>query len=180
MSKGAFKIIPAGFHVHLSQLKIICSEERKWRKWVDDVLVHTLSPNVYRTKEEAFQAFNWFSEVGQWEKQFPEWERQLIIYVGAYAMLMIGKKLKKKYQLKDDVRISLYDECNYWIKSIQKKGGKFMGGNEPNLADLSVFAVLNSIEGCSAFEDLLQNSKIKTWFQQMKTVVNKNKLIAAI
>lgn len=42
---------------------IIYREERKWRKWADDTLVHTLSPNVYRTKEEALQAFNWFSEV---------------------------------------------------------------------------------------------------------------------
>ncbi|XP_044764612.1 prostaglandin E synthase 2 [Coccinella septempunctata] len=156
------------------------NEERKWRKWVDDVLVHTLSPNVYRTKEEAFQAFNWFSEVGEWEKNFPEWERQLIIYVGAYAMLMIGKKLKKKYQLKDDVRTSLYDECNFWVRIIQKKGGKFMGGAKPNLADLAVFGVLNSIEGCLAFEDLLKNSKIKVWFELMKTEVDKNKMIAAV
>ena len=29
--------------------------ERKWRKWVDDTLVHTLSPNVYRTPAEALQ-----------------------------------------------------------------------------------------------------------------------------
>ncbi|XP_045463904.1 prostaglandin E synthase 2 isoform X1 [Harmonia axyridis] len=156
------------------------NEERKWRRWVDDVLVHTLSPNVYRTKEEAFQAFNWFSEVGEWEKNFPEWERQLIIYVGAYAMLMIGKRLKKKYNLKDDVRSSLYDECNYWMKSIQKKGGKFMGGDKPNLADLAVFGVLNSIEGCLAFEDLLKNSKIKVWFDQMKIEVNRNKMITDV
>lgn len=38
-------------------------DERKWRKWVDDVFVHVLSPNVYRTPTEAFQAFTWFSEV---------------------------------------------------------------------------------------------------------------------
>ena len=30
-------------------------EERKWRKWVDDTLVHTLSPNVYRSPTEALQ-----------------------------------------------------------------------------------------------------------------------------
>lgn len=39
--------------------------ERNWRKWADDVLVHTLSPNVYRTREEALQAFQWFSEVSK-------------------------------------------------------------------------------------------------------------------
>ncbi|KAJ8975886.1 hypothetical protein NQ317_011357 [Molorchus minor] len=45
------------------------TEERNWRKWADDVLVHTLSPNVYRNREEAIQAFRWFSEVGEWEKK---------------------------------------------------------------------------------------------------------------
>lgn len=43
-------------------------EERKWRKWVDDVLVHVLSPNVYRTPSEALQAFHWFSKVSLIEK----------------------------------------------------------------------------------------------------------------
>ena len=28
-------------------------EERRWRKWVDDTLVHTLSPNVYRSPGEV-------------------------------------------------------------------------------------------------------------------------------
>lgn len=51
-----------------SQIELSCfREERQWRKWADDVLVHTLSPNVYRTKEEALQAFNWFSEVFAFE-----------------------------------------------------------------------------------------------------------------
>merc|ERR1712079_290555 len=34
-------------------------EERKWRKWVDEELVHSLSPNVYRSPGEALAAFNW-------------------------------------------------------------------------------------------------------------------------
>lgn len=41
------------------------SEERKWRKWVDEVFVHTLSPNVYRTIDESYKTFNWFSEVSE-------------------------------------------------------------------------------------------------------------------
>lgn len=38
-------------------------KEQMWRTWADDVLVHVLSPNVYRTRKEALQAFNYFSEV---------------------------------------------------------------------------------------------------------------------
>ncbi|KAF5290654.1 hypothetical protein FQR65_LT01944 [Abscondita terminalis] len=146
-------------------------EERKWRRWADDVLVHTLSPNVYRNKEEALQAFYWFSEAGEWEKHFPTWERYLMIYVGAFAMWMIGKRLKSKYNLKDNVRISLYDECNYFAKAIKAKGTQFMGGDRPNLADLAVYGILTSIEGCLAFQDLLQHSKIKNWYFLMKAAV---------
>ncbi|XP_049784550.1 prostaglandin E synthase 2 isoform X1 [Schistocerca cancellata] len=145
--------------------------ERKWRKWVDDVLVHTLSPNVYRTREEAFQAFNWFSEVGEWDKLFPAWERFIMVYVGAVAMWIIGKRLKRRHNLKDDVRQSLYDECNFWIKTIKKQGTPFLGGSRPNLADLAVYGALTSIEGCNAFADLLANTKIGPWYSAMKESV---------
>ncbi|XP_074032968.1 prostaglandin E synthase Su(P) [Leptinotarsa decemlineata] len=147
------------------------NEERKWRKWADSVLVHTLSPNVYRTKEEALQAFNWFSEVGEWERNFPAWERYLIIYVGASVMWLIGKRLKKRHNLKDDVRQSLYDECSTWTRAINAKGGTFMGGDNPNLADLAVYGVLSSIEGCTAFKDMLENTKISKWYYRMKETV---------
>ncbi|XP_030765857.1 prostaglandin E synthase 2 [Sitophilus oryzae] len=153
----------------------ISKDERKWRKWVDNVLVHVLSPNVYRTMDESLQAFNWFSEVGEWDKNFPAWERNLIVYVGSSAMYLIGKKLKKKYRLKDDVRESLYDECSKWTKELRKKGTTFHGGDHPNLADLAVYGVLNSIEGCSAFRDLLNRSNIGTWYSAMKDAVSSHR-----
>ena len=40
-----------------------------------------------------------------------------------------------RHNLKDDVRQSLYDACNQWLKAIGPKR-KFMGGDIPNLADL--------------------------------------------
>lgn len=149
-------------------------KERKWRKWVDDVLVHTLSPNVYRTREEAVQAFNWFSQVGEWEKHFSAWERYLVIYVGAYAMWIIGKRLKKKHNLKDNVRVSLYDACNHWMKSIKLQGTKFMGGDTPDLSDLAAYGVLSSIEGCSTFKDLLQHTSVGPWYDSMKDTIQRH------
>ena len=70
--------------------------ERKWRLWVDDVLVHVLSPNIYRTPSEALQSFRYFSEIGEWERIFPPWERHLVIYVGSAVMFLLGKHLKRK------------------------------------------------------------------------------------
>lgn len=80
-----------------------------------------------------------------------------------------------RHNLKDDVRQSLYDECNYFAKAVKLKGTPFIGGNEPNLADLAVYGVLNSIEGCYAFKDLLNNSNIKTWYYSMKDVVQNHR-----
>lgn len=73
--------------------------------------------------------------------------------------------------MKDDVRQSLYDDCDYWAKAVKQQGTRFMGGDRPNLADLAVYGVLSSIEGCNAFKDLLKNSKIKDWYLDMKDQV---------
>jgi len=146
-------------------------EERRWRKWVDDDLVHSLSPNVYRTPAEALAAFQWFSQVGNWEQIFSSWERNLVVYFGALVMWMLSKRLKKRHNLKDDVRQSLYDQCNFWLKSLNKKGTKFMGGASPNLADLAVYGALTAVEGCEAFQDARDNTKIGDWFDNMKKAV---------
>ncbi|XP_011879923.1 PREDICTED: prostaglandin E synthase 2 [Vollenhovia emeryi] len=148
------------------------TEERNWRKWADEVFVHTLSPNVYRTLDESYKTFNWFSEVGKWEEYFPAWERLLIVNVGATAMWLIGKRLKKRHRLKDDVRLSLYDEANYWLRAIKTRGTTFMGGSKPNLSDLAVYGILKSIEGCDAFQDLLSNTNIGVWYDAMKEQVD--------
>ncbi|XP_053663959.1 prostaglandin E synthase 2 [Anopheles marshallii] len=150
-------------------------EERKWRAWADDHLVHLISPNVYRTKDEALETFEWFSDVGEWNVHFPKWERDLMVYVGAFAMWGISKRLKKRHQLSDDVRSHIYDACDRWIGEIEKKKTVFHGGSQPNLADLAVFGVLNSMEGCQAFKDCLENSKIGPWFYAVKERVLKNR-----
>ncbi|CAH1394761.1 unnamed protein product [Nezara viridula] len=148
------------------------NQERKWRRWADEVLVHMLSPNVYRTTEEALQAFKWFSEIGEWDKNFNAVEELFVVYIGALAMWMIGKRLKKRHRLKDDVRLSLYEETNKWLKEVKKKGNQFHGGKNPDLADLAVFGVLNSIEGCNAFKDLLSNTSIDKWYSAMKEQIS--------
>jgi len=146
--------------------------ERKWRKWVDATFVHMLSPNVYRTPTESLNAFKWFSEVGDWERLFPAWERLLVVYAGAAVMYFIGRRLKKRHHLEEDVRQSLYNEANKWTTEIRKrKQGPFMGGETPNLGDLSMYGVLTAIEGCEAFQDMMQNTKISPWFHLMQKQV---------
>jgi len=72
--------------------------------------------------------------------------------------------------LKSDVRDSLYDAGKLWMKQIGTNR-KFMGGDLPDLADLAVYGLLNSIEGCTAFQDLLDNTNIGTWYYGVKEAV---------
>ncbi|XP_055914094.1 prostaglandin E synthase 2 [Eupeodes corollae] len=150
-------------------------KERKWRTWADSHLVHLISPNCYRSRAEAFETFEWFSDAGEWSVHFPKWERDLMVYAGATAMWLIGGMLKKRYGLSDDVRSHIYDALNKWTDELKKKNTKFLGGNQPNLADLSVFGVLSSMEGCQAFKDCLKNTNIGEWFYGVKELVTKNR-----
>ncbi|KAF6020556.1 Su(P) [Bugula neritina] len=148
-------------------------EEREWREWVDNNLVHILSPNAYRTLSEAVQSFRWFSEVGDWETAMSSWSRLVCIYSGAFVMWAIGGRLKRKYGLEDDVRQSLYKAINDWLEGIGPDR-KYMGGATPNLADLAVYGVMSSIEGCQAFKDLCDNTQFMNWYTPMKRSVQEH------
>jgi microsomal prostaglandin-E synthase 2 len=86
-------------------------------------------------------------------------------------MYFIGKRLKRRHSLKDDVRQSLYDEARYFTRYLKKKKTPFVGGGEPNLGDLAVYGVLTAIEGCDAFRDMLANTDIGPWYERMREKV---------
>ncbi|XP_018096540.1 prostaglandin E synthase 2 isoform X1 [Xenopus laevis] len=141
-------------------------EEMKWRRWADDWLVHLISPNVYRTPHEALASFDYIVREGN----FGTVEGLFAKYVGAVAMFIIGKRLKSRHHLQDDVRQDLYSAANDWVSAVGKHR-KFMGGSQPNLADLAVYGVLRVMEGLESFNDMMNNTKIKPWYERMATAV---------
>lgn len=70
----------------------VIREEMKWRQWVDDWLVHLISPNVYRTTSEALASFDYIVREGK----FGTFEGFFAKYVGAAAMFLISKRLKSR------------------------------------------------------------------------------------
>lgn len=151
--------------------RIVELEEREWRQWADKILVHTLSPNVYKSLHESLETFKWFEQAGGWKQSFPGWECAVMVYVGAVAMWLIAKRLKTRHNIKDDERQSLYDAANEWMTVVSQKGTPFLGGKKPNLADISVYGILSSIEGCKAFQDLRDHTDIGKWFDNMKQTI---------
>ncbi|VDN00882.1 unnamed protein product [Thelazia callipaeda] len=144
-------------------------KEEKWRKWVDEHFVHLIVPNVYRSWGECIQMFRWFSEAGQWEKLIPAWERYITIYVGAVAMYILSKKLRKKYD-DADVRQLLISACNEWLDALGNSS--FLGGQEPNLADLAFYGAMNSFIGSETFYELCNKTEINIWYERMRDTVN--------
>lgn len=144
-------------------------EEVKWRQWTDEWLVNLIKPNIYRSPVEALASYGHIVREGK----FGAIEGVFIKYIGAFYMFFVSKLLKIWYKLQDDVRQDLYLAVDEWITAIGKKR-KFMGGDKPNLADLSVYGVLSAMEGLEAFEDIMVNTRVRKWYRATEKEVTQH------
>ncbi|KAI7742827.1 hypothetical protein M8C21_005667 [Ambrosia artemisiifolia] len=147
-------------------------EENKWRRWVDDHLVHMLSPNIYRNTTEALESFDYIANNGN----FNFYEKYSVKYAGAAAMYFVSKKLKKKYNITDE-RAALYDAAETWVDALD--GRDFLGGSKPNLADLAVFGVLRPIRQLKSGKDMVEHTRIGDWYSRMESAVGESSRIKA-
>ncbi|XP_039138522.1 prostaglandin E synthase 2 [Dioscorea cayenensis subsp. rotundata] len=147
-------------------------EETKWRRWVDDHLVHILSPNIYRTPSEALEAFDYIASHGN----FSFAQRLTAKYAGAAVMYWVSKRLKDKHKITDE-RAALYEAAETWTKALN--GRDFLGGSKPNLADLAVFGVLRPIRYLTAGKDMVEKTRIGDWYQRMENAVGDSARISA-
>ncbi|KAK4787532.1 hypothetical protein SAY86_011365 [Trapa natans] len=139
-------------------------EESKWCRWVDNHLVHVLSPNIYRTPSEALESFNYITSHGN----FSFTERLIAKYTGAAAMYMVSKKLKKRHNITDE-RGALYEAAETWVNALKNR--PYCGGVKPNLADLSVFGVLRPVRNLKSGKDMVENTRIGEWYDRMEKAV---------
>nr|CAN72718.1 hypothetical protein VITISV_038395 [Vitis vinifera] len=147
-------------------------EERKWRQWVDNHLVHVLSPNIYRSTSEALESFDYITSNGN----FSFTEKLTVKYAGAAAMYFVSKKLKKRHNITDE-RAALYEAAETWVDGLN--GREFLGGSKPNLADLAVFGVLRPIRYLRSGRDMVENTRIGEWYTRMENAVGESSRIKA-
>lgn len=142
-------------------------ESMMWATWADDVLVHLLPPNIYRTPSESLQAFAYISECSN----FTFSQRIAAKYIGALAMFGVAKMTKKKYGI-EHPRKELYDAVSKWIAE-GVSGKKFHGGSTPSNADIIVYGVIRSIKGYDTWFDLLSNTSkaFERWFGAMDALL---------
>lgn len=83
-------------------------------------------------------------------------------------MYLISKRLKKRYGI-EEPRDSLYQAIEQWLEAVDDKD--FLGGSQPNLADVSVFGVMRSIIGLDTFDDVMKHTDIEPWYKRMEQAV---------
>lgn len=144
----------------------------RWAEWADKELAVLLFPNITRSFGESFQAFSYVNEVPHFsflDKLSNQW-------VGATAMWAAQGKIKKKYNIADE-RTALFDALQRWTREVGEK--PFLGGTQPNVGDLGVYACIHAIEGLDAFKDLMANTDISEWYTRVEHAIGASSCVRA-
>ena len=139
----------------------------KWLEFADTKLAVLLFPSITRNLFESWEAFGYIKRV----PQFGVVQKLGLRVAGAVAMRLANGKIKQKYKIEDE-RAALARAVSEWIVS-GLCGRKFHGCGEPDLADLTVYGCLKSIEGFTTFAWLLGDSdrQLLIWFNRMREVI---------
>ncbi|KAI3930782.1 hypothetical protein MKX01_037228 [Papaver californicum] len=139
------------------------TEENQWRRWVDNHLVHILSPNIFRSRAEALESFDYITTHGN----FSFMEKVTAKYAGAAAMYFVSKKLKKRHNITDE-HAALYEAANTWVEALKGRGAT------PNLGDLAVYGVLRPIRYLTSGKDMVEHTQIGEWYTRMEKAVGES------
>uniref|UniRef100_A0A8C7KGN4 Prostaglandin E synthase 2-like n=1 Tax=Oncorhynchus kisutch TaxID=8019 RepID=A0A8C7KGN4_ONCKI len=158
----------------LNDSSVIISALKTQDQTISEILRCYPEMKAVNEKGKEVTEFNNKEEI-KWHKWADDWLVHLIspnvyrstgealasfdyIYVGAAAMFVISKRLKS---MLDDVRQDLYKAVNEWVA----------GGDQPNLADL----VRASPSGPEAWNDMMENTKVKSWYRRMEKATENGK-----
>ncbi|KAI5347641.1 hypothetical protein L3X38_000528 [Prunus dulcis] len=75
--------------------------------------------------------------------------------------ILCRRNSRRSSILPTSVRAALYEAAETWAEAL--KGRPFLGGSNLNLADLSVYGVLRTIEHLKSGKDMIQNMSIGEW-----------------
>lgn len=70
----------------------------------------------------------------------------------------------------DDERLAMREAFRNFLRA-KGPDRRFLGGDQPNLADLALYGSINSFAGCSTFIEMRKDTDIGVWFDEMQNVV---------
>jgi microsomal prostaglandin-E synthase 2 len=149
-------------------------EIRKWLDFADKRLAVLLFPNITRNMFESWEAFGYINGV----PHFNPIQKIVLRTTGALAMRLANGKIKKKYNIEDE-RSALMDVVDEWVRD-GLAGKNFHGGEAPDLADVSVFGCLKSIQSFTTFASLVGEAdrSFLVWFNRMKQEIGESSCVS--
>mmetsp|Transcript_6163 Transcript_6163/g.14064 ORF Transcript_6163/g.14064 Transcript_6163/m.14064 type:complete len:307 (-) Transcript_6163:88-1008(-) len=152
-------------------------EVQKWRSWARDSLVRHVTLNINRSLSSAWQGYSYIDAFDT----IPLVNKLFLKVVGAPVMYMVATKktfptLVKAGELKDndDWRTVFHAQVDRFVDEVPLTSKRpFHGGQKPDLADLDVYGVLQSIRGHDVYRDMLENTKIRDWIHRMDAATGK-------
>ncbi len=141
------------------------AEEARWLAW-SEKFVKGLPAAIYDTLPNALQSFDYITKVGK----FNFFEKMSIKFSGAAVMTLVAKKIRKREGITQP-DLFLKDKAAEWAKGLN--GRPFMGGENPNGADLSVYGITRSVAGLRAGRVLEENTVFADWLKRMAARVNR-------
>jgi len=139
----------------------ISEDDKVWTDWVDNTLVHYLTPIIHPNFKTSRQNFKTIIQPGQ----FGFLKDKFIRFAGALAMPKIARKLMKKHNIEDapkEFKIAI----DHWVDK-GLNGQAFYGGDAPNFVDCSVFGVLRSGHQLGVIKPVMQYSRdFAIWYDR--------------
>ena len=81
----------------------------------------------------------------------------------------------KKHGITNE-REALYSSVADWVERVGDR--KFSGGEQPDLADFSVFGAFKVCENLPVHHDVLANTELQPWYQRMQLEVGQSSRVA--
>ncbi|HTL47786.1 MAG TPA: glutathione S-transferase N-terminal domain-containing protein [Verrucomicrobiae bacterium] len=145
-------------------------EEDKWLAW-SETFVKGLPAAIYDSVPNALRSFDYITRVGK----FSWLEKMTIKFTGAFVMTLVAGKIRKREGITDPA-VFLRQKAAEWAEGL--KGRPFLGGMNPNGADLAVFGITRSVAGLPAGKVLDENPVFEDWCRRMSLAVSGIKLPA--
>lgn len=133
--------------------------EDQWLTWSED-FVQGLPTAVYGDLASSLKSFDYITKVGK----FSWFQQRMVKYSGALVMTMVAKKIAKRRNITDPV-VFLRSKTEEWTKGLE--GRDYMGGSEPNAADLAVFGIARIVAPLSAGKTFRENAAFWAWLERV-------------
>ncbi len=138
---------------------VALEKQEKWMQW-SNAYVRTIPPLIYKNLGDALKAFDYITHKGN----FSWFQSRTIKYSGALVMIMVAKKTAKELNIVDPVA-HFEAKIQEWANGLGE--AVYMGGQSPDIADLSVFGMTMSMANLPAFELCKKNNRFWTWMTNM-------------